>query len=272
VAAQRLRVRNTYVREEHSTAGKSGLSARRSVPMADRLAGELDRWSQGTIAEIIRNGKGCAGTGGAWQVEPDSTTDTPRALALFDSMLTWRPDAITGGAEMLDYPVGWRSVSDHNGMNSAFAELVVSFRYNRDARGGGQRISKCPGLPRFGRVRREREAAVSVARAIDRGNVRSAGALPAGRPLDRAGRRRRATGDGVGTDLVTPKAPSPEALRAAGWERDGRFPLAGTDATIEAWSRGRQWQEIRVERGGDRRVWDRGEFDDVAGGGGGSGC
>jgi integrase len=47
-AAQRIRVRNTFVRGEHSTEGKSDLSTRRSVPMADRLAGELDRWSRRT--------------------------------------------------------------------------------------------------------------------------------------------------------------------------------------------------------------------------------
>jgi integrase len=44
--AQRLRVRNAYVLGEHSSAGKSDLSTRRSVPMADRLARELDLWSQ----------------------------------------------------------------------------------------------------------------------------------------------------------------------------------------------------------------------------------
>ena len=48
-SAQRIRVRNTFVRGEHSTEGKSDLSTRRSVPMADRLAGELDRWSQRTV-------------------------------------------------------------------------------------------------------------------------------------------------------------------------------------------------------------------------------
>jgi len=46
--AQRIRVRNTFVRGEHSTDGKSDLSTRRSVPMADRLLGELDRWSKRT--------------------------------------------------------------------------------------------------------------------------------------------------------------------------------------------------------------------------------
>jgi len=47
--AQRLRVRNTYVRGEHSGHGKSDLSTSRSVPMASRLAGELDRGSQRTV-------------------------------------------------------------------------------------------------------------------------------------------------------------------------------------------------------------------------------
>jgi integrase len=46
--AQRIRVRNAWVRGEHSGEGKSDLSTRRSVPMADRLARELDRWSQRT--------------------------------------------------------------------------------------------------------------------------------------------------------------------------------------------------------------------------------
>ena len=41
-AAQRIRVRHTYARGEYSSAGKSDLSTRRSVPMADRLVGELD--------------------------------------------------------------------------------------------------------------------------------------------------------------------------------------------------------------------------------------
>jgi integrase len=46
--AQRIRVRNAYVLGEHSTDGKSDLSTRRSVPMADRLMRELDEWSQRT--------------------------------------------------------------------------------------------------------------------------------------------------------------------------------------------------------------------------------
>ncbi len=46
--AQRIRVRNTWVRGEHSTDGKSDLSTRRSVPTADRLFRLLDQWSQRT--------------------------------------------------------------------------------------------------------------------------------------------------------------------------------------------------------------------------------
>jgi integrase len=45
---QRIRVRNTFVRGEHSSEGKSDLSTRRSVPLAGRLARELDLWSQRT--------------------------------------------------------------------------------------------------------------------------------------------------------------------------------------------------------------------------------
>lgn len=47
-AAQRIRVRNAFVRGEHSAQGKSDLSTRRSVPMTDRLARELDGWSRRT--------------------------------------------------------------------------------------------------------------------------------------------------------------------------------------------------------------------------------
>jgi integrase len=43
---QRIRVRNTFVRGERSPDGKSELSARRSVPMASRLARELELWSR----------------------------------------------------------------------------------------------------------------------------------------------------------------------------------------------------------------------------------
>ena len=46
--AQRIRVRKPHVRGVHSTRGKSELATKRSVPMAERLARELDRWSKRT--------------------------------------------------------------------------------------------------------------------------------------------------------------------------------------------------------------------------------
>ncbi len=46
--AQRVRVRNAYVLGEHSASGKSDLSTRRSIPLADRLLRELDSWSRRT--------------------------------------------------------------------------------------------------------------------------------------------------------------------------------------------------------------------------------
>ncbi|HEV2787037.1 MAG TPA: site-specific integrase, partial [Solirubrobacteraceae bacterium] len=45
---QRIRVRNTFVRGEHSGDGKSDLSTTRSVPMATELAVALDQWSRRT--------------------------------------------------------------------------------------------------------------------------------------------------------------------------------------------------------------------------------
>ena len=42
--SQRIRVRNAYVRGEHSREGKSDLSTRCSVPIADRLAEGLLAW------------------------------------------------------------------------------------------------------------------------------------------------------------------------------------------------------------------------------------
>ena len=47
--AQRIRVRNAWVRYEHSGEGKSDLSTKRSVPMTDRLAVELKRWRLRTV-------------------------------------------------------------------------------------------------------------------------------------------------------------------------------------------------------------------------------
>jgi integrase len=49
MVAQRIRLRNAWVRGEHSGEGKSDLSTRRSVPMSDRLVRELKKWRLRTV-------------------------------------------------------------------------------------------------------------------------------------------------------------------------------------------------------------------------------
>ncbi|HEY6891695.1 MAG TPA: site-specific integrase [Solirubrobacter sp.] len=47
--AQKVRVRNAWVRYEHSGEGKSDLSTSRSVPMTDRVVRELKKWRLRTV-------------------------------------------------------------------------------------------------------------------------------------------------------------------------------------------------------------------------------
>jgi integrase len=48
-SVQRIRVRQTWRRTEFSARGKSDLSTRRSVPMADRVVAELNGWSKRSL-------------------------------------------------------------------------------------------------------------------------------------------------------------------------------------------------------------------------------
>lgn len=89
-----------------------------------------------TIADIIRRGRGRAH---AWRVERDGTTATLWHYGT--AMLTWnleRPD----DPDALDWSTGWGSVSDQNGMNTAFRVLELPYRFDRDGRGGGARITE----------------------------------------------------------------------------------------------------------------------------------
>src|SRR5215211_4540930 len=89
-----------------------------------------------TIADLIRRGKGRAH---AWRVERDGRTATLWHYGT--AMLTWNvehPDAPDG----LDWSTGWGSVSDQNGMNTAFRVLGLPNRFDRDARGGGPRVTE----------------------------------------------------------------------------------------------------------------------------------
>jgi hypothetical protein len=74
-------VRNTFVRGEHSSDGKSELSTRRSVPMADRLARELDRWSRRTVSSATPAQASQPSRSAAGSDDPSATTPRPRPHA-----------------------------------------------------------------------------------------------------------------------------------------------------------------------------------------------
>jgi hypothetical protein len=98
-----------------------------------------------TIAGIIRTGRGCAGSNGAWRVERDESDPfVGQEYSLWHystRMLRWRSSR-RSGTELLDYSTGHGSVSDQGGMNTAFRELGLPYRFDRDARGGGPRITE----------------------------------------------------------------------------------------------------------------------------------
>jgi hypothetical protein len=88
-----------------------------------------------TIANIVR--AACGRTHG-WRVERDGQTATLWHYST--AMLTWRIDQ-PADPDALDFSTGWGSVSDQNGMNTAFKVLGLPYRFDRDQRGGGPRIT-----------------------------------------------------------------------------------------------------------------------------------
>jgi hypothetical protein len=99
-----------------------------------------------TIAEIIRRGNGRAGSSGAWRVERDEPADPfVGAVATLRHhgtvMLRWKVSN-PSDPRVLDYGIGWGSVSDQGGMNTAFRVLGLPLRFDRAQRGGGPRITE----------------------------------------------------------------------------------------------------------------------------------
>jgi hypothetical protein len=90
-----------------------------------------------TIADIIRRGRG---TTHGWRVEPSGPTGRVALIHFTTPMLAWNP------ADPADHPnilsIGWGSVSDQNGLNTAFKVLGLPYRMDRDVRGGGPRITE----------------------------------------------------------------------------------------------------------------------------------
>jgi hypothetical protein len=93
-----------------------------------------------TIKEIVRNGRGKSH---AWKVTEEKT-DWGTICTLWHystKMLVWLRES-PANTLWLDYSVGWGSVSDQNGMNTAFRELGLNLRFDRDNKGGGARITE----------------------------------------------------------------------------------------------------------------------------------
>lgn len=86
-----------------------------------------------TIAEIVRNGQGRAGSGGAWRVT--ETSGVRRLWHHGTLMLVWNKNN-PNDPEFLDYNIGWGSVSDQGGMNTAFRTLGIPLYFNR--KGGAE--------------------------------------------------------------------------------------------------------------------------------------
>jgi hypothetical protein len=91
-----------------------------------------------TLAQIIARGNGRAH---AWRVERMDGGTVATLWHYSTPMLTWAIDQPDDPA-VLDYGTGWGSVSDQNGMNISFRVLGLALRFDRDARGGGPRITE----------------------------------------------------------------------------------------------------------------------------------
>jgi hypothetical protein len=95
-----------------------------------------------TLKGIIEAGKGRAGSNGAWRME---THGFVRRLYHYRTlMLEYRIVRTRDGYghSVISMSEGNGSVSDQGGMNTAFRALNLPYRFDRDQRGGGPRISE----------------------------------------------------------------------------------------------------------------------------------
>jgi hypothetical protein len=98
-----------------------------------------------TIAQIIRDGRGYAGSNRAWRCHKSSDSDpfVGQEYELWHystRMLHWLKTS-EGTVIPLHASTGHGSVSDQGGMNTAFKVLGLPYRYDRDYPGGGPRIT-----------------------------------------------------------------------------------------------------------------------------------
>lgn len=88
-----------------------------------------------SIASIIKSGKGKAGSNASWQ----AFTLEDGSLELWHYSTRMLHVSVDG--ELLHADTGHGSVSDQGAMNQAFRILGLPFRFDRDQRGGGPRIT-----------------------------------------------------------------------------------------------------------------------------------
>ena len=97
-----------------------------------------------SIQRLIEQGaQGKAGTAGAWRVEIENwdfrgNEQVGHLYHYSTRMLTWRLAEPTDD-DYLCIALGWGSVSDQNGMNTAFRVLGLPYRYDR---AGGAEITR----------------------------------------------------------------------------------------------------------------------------------
>lgn len=90
-----------------------------------------------TIAKLIERGRGQAGP---WRIERNDN-GTAELWHYAHRMLAWDVEQ-PSNPDVLDWDTGWGSVSDQNGMNTAFRVLGLPYRFDRDQRGGGARVTE----------------------------------------------------------------------------------------------------------------------------------
>lgn len=101
-----------------------------------------------SIADIIRNGKGSAGSNQSWVVHEVERPHKDGGLTIVcvlthygTTMMEWRkcwPD----DPDYLWIGTGLGSVSDQGGINTACAVLKLPYRMDRNYGGGGPRITR----------------------------------------------------------------------------------------------------------------------------------
>ena len=97
-----------------------------------------------SLKTIVQKGDGKAGSNQSWRSFVTINDQGVYVCELWHyntRMLVW--DEVDPTDErVLDFDVGHGSVSDQNGMNIAFRTLGLPYRYDRDIKGGGARITE----------------------------------------------------------------------------------------------------------------------------------